>query len=311
MVLLGVCLPRGRALRFGLTVAPWRMEMQLSQRMLTELASRFLDEDIGFGDITTMAVVPSQAQGHGRLVAKAPLVLAGLEVARAVFATADRTIVLESAVEDGARLDRGMVFAELHGPAQALLTAERVALNLLQRLSGVATLTRRYVEAVQHTSARVIDTRKTTPGLRLLEKYAVRVGGGHNHRFGLADGVLIKDNHIAVVGSITNAIERVRNSVSHLQKIEIEVDRLDQIPEALKAGADAILLDNMTPEETVEAVQMVREVPGGEQILLETSGGVTIDTVRAYAEAGVDLISSGALTHSAPAVDISLDLTIA
>ena len=285
--------------------------MHLSQRMLTDLASRFLDEDIGFGDITTMAVVPAQARGHGRLLAKAPLVLAGLEVAQAVFQTADQRTSLQSPLTDGDWLEPGTEFAELHGPAQALLTAERVALNLLQRLSGVATLTRRYVEAIQHTPARVIDTRKTTPGLRLLEKYAVRVGGGHNHRFGLADGVLIKDNHIAMVGSIGKAIELVRNQVSHLQKIEVEVDRLDQIPEALKAGADAILLDNMTPEETREAVQMVREAPGGERVLLETSGGVTLETVRAYAEAGVDLISSGALTHSAPAVDISLDLQIA
>jgi nicotinate-nucleotide pyrophosphorylase (carboxylating) len=285
--------------------------MHLSQRMLTDLASRFLDEDIGFGDITTMAIVPAQAQGHGRLLAKAPLVLAGLEVAQAVFHTADSRTSLHSLVTDGDWLEPGTVLAELHGPAQALLTAERVALNLLQRLSGVATLTRRYVEAIQHTPARVIDTRKTTPGLRLLEKYAVRVGGGHNHRFGLADGVLIKDNHIAIVGSIGKAIEQVRNQVSHLQKIEVEIDRLDQIPEALKAGADAILLDNMTPEETREAVQRVREAPGGERVLLETSGGVTLETVRAYAEAGVDLISSGALTHSAPAVDISLDLQIA
>jgi nicotinate-nucleotide pyrophosphorylase (carboxylating) len=285
--------------------------MHLSQRMLSDLASRFLDEDIGFGDITTLAVVPAQAQGHGRLLAKAPLVLAGLEVAQAVFLTADHHISLQSTVTDGDWLEPGTVFAELHGPAQALLTAERVALNLLQRLSGVATLTRRYVEAIQHTPARVIDTRKTTPGLRLLEKYAVRVGGGHNHRFGLADGVLIKDNHIAMVGSIGKAIELVRQQVSHLQKIEVEVDRLEQIPEALKAGAEAILLDNMTPEETREAVQMVRQAPGGERVLLETSGGVTLETVRAYAEAGVDLISSGALTHSAPAVDISLDLQIA
>jgi nicotinate-nucleotide pyrophosphorylase (carboxylating) len=285
--------------------------MHLSQRMLTDLASRFLDEDIGFGDITTMAVVPAQAQGHGRLLAQVPLVLAGLEVAQAVFYTADPRISLQTTVMDGDWLEPATVFAELHGPAQALLTAERVALNLLQRLSGVATLTRRYVEAIQHTPARVIDTRKTTPGLRLLEKYAVRVGGGHNHRFGLADGVLIKDNHIAMVGSISKAIELVRHQVSHLQKIEVEVDRLEQIPEALKAGADAILLDNMTPQETREAVQIVRQAPGGERVLLETSGGVTLETVRAYAEAGVDLISSGALTHSAPAVDISLDLQIA
>jgi nicotinate-nucleotide pyrophosphorylase (carboxylating) len=288
-----------------------RLTMQLFQRSLYDLAERFLLEDIGSGDITTLAVVPETAQADGRLLAKAPLVLAGLEIARAVFHVADATVSLHSRVADGASLPPGCVFADLHGPARALLSAERVALNLLQRLSGVATLTRRYVDAVQHTQARIIDTRKTTPGLRGLEKYAVRVGGGHNHRFGLADGVLIKDNHIAVVGSITKAVLQVRESVSHLQKIEVEVDSLSQILEALAAGADAILLDNMTPEETREAVHMVRKAPGGDRILLESSGGVTLETVRDYAEAGVDLISSGALTHSAPAVDISLEIDVA
>ena len=284
--------------------------MHLSQRALQACVEQFLDEDIGFGDITTLAVVPEDAQGQGRLIAKAPLVVAGLEVAQAAFQATDARVEWRSAVEDGMALQAGDVLAELEGPGRALLTAERVALNLLQRLSGVATLTRRYVDAVRHTPARVIDTRKTTPGLRALEKYAVRVGGGHNHRFGLADGVLIKDNHIAIVGSIENAVAAVRANVSHLQKIEVEVDRIDQIPEALQAGADAILLDNMTPEQTREAVALVRSKPGGERILLESSGGVTLDTVRAYAEAGVDLISSGALTHSAPAVDISLDIDI-
>lgn len=284
--------------------------MYLSERVLQDLAGRFLDEDVGAGDITTLAVVPDHVRGHGRLLAKASLVLAGLDMARAVFQAADHTVQVDSTVQDGAALTPGSIFAELYGPGQALLMAERVALNVLQRLSGVATLTRRYVDAVSHTSARIIDTRKTTPGLRLLEKYAVRVGGGHNHRFGLADGVLIKDNHIALVGSVTQAVAMVRASVSHLQKIEVEVDHLTQIPEAMSAGADAILLDNMTPEQTCEAVRLVRATPGGERILLESSGGVTLETVRHYAEAGVDLISSGALTHSAPAVDISLDVTM-
>jgi nicotinate-nucleotide pyrophosphorylase (carboxylating) len=282
--------------------------MHLSQRALQTLVERFLEEDIGFGDVTTLSVVPATTRGHGRLIAKAPLVVAGLEVAQAAFEVVDARVQWQSAVRDGMAVQPGRILAELHGPGRALLTAERVALNLLQRLSGVATLTRRYVDAVQHTQARVIDTRKTTPGLRALEKYAVRVGGGHNHRFGLADGVLIKDNHIAIVGGIENAIAAVRAHVSHLQKIEVEVDRIDQIPEALMAGADAILLDNMTPEQTREAVALVRSQPGGERILLESSGGVTLETVRAYAEAGVDLISSGALTHSAPAVDIGLDI---
>ncbi len=284
--------------------------MHQSPNALKALVERFLEEDIGFGDITTLAVVPEMAYGRGCLIAKVPLVIAGLEVACAAFQVVDDRVAWKSVVEDGAAVEPGRVLAELDGPGRALLSAERVALNLLQRLSGVATLTRRYVDAVRHTSARIIDTRKTTPGLRALEKYAVRVGGGHNHRFGLADGVLIKDNHIAIVGSITKAVTSVRASVSHLQKIEVEVDRIDQIPEALQAGADAILLDNMTPEQTCEAVELVRSRPDGKRILLETSGGVTLETVRAYAEAGVDLISSGALTHSAAAVDISLDVEL-
>ncbi len=282
--------------------------MHLSQRALQELVERFLEEDIGFGDITTLSVVPETTRGRGRLIAKAPLVIAGLDVARAAFEVVDARVQWQSDVQDGMAVEPGSRLAALEGPGRALLTAERVALNLLQRLSGVATLTRRYVEAVQHTPARVIDTRKTTPGLRALEKYAVRVGGGHNHRFGLADGVLIKDNHIAIVGGLEKAIAAVRANVSHLQKIEVEVDRIDQIPEALQAGADAILLDNMTPEQTREAVALVRSKSGSERILLESSGGVTLQTVRQYAEAGVDLISSGALTHSAPAVDISLEI---
>src|SRR3989475_12443945 len=258
-----------------------------------------------------MALVPPQAQGHGRFLAKEALVLAGLDVACTVFRTVDDTIRLDCALQDGVPLSPGSIIAEIHGPARALLTAERVALNLLQRLSGVATATRRYAESVRHTGARIIDTRKTTPGLRLLEKYAVRVGGGHNHRFGLGDGVLIKDNHIAIAGGIPTAVSLARQAVSHLQKIEVEVEDFTQLHEALAAGADAILLDNMTPEQTREAVRLVRETPGGEHILLESSGGITLQTVRLYAEAGVDLISVGALTHSAPAVDISLEVTAA
>jgi len=285
--------------------------MHFSHLALQELVPRLLAEDVGYGDITTLALVPPQAQGHGRFLAKEALVLAGLEVAFTVFRTVDSTIRPDCALQDGVPLSPGSVIAEIHGPARALLTAERVALNLLQRLSGVATATRRYVEAVRHTRARIIDTRKTTPGLRLLEKYAVQVGGGHNHRFGLGDGVLIKDNHIAIAGGIPTAVSLARQAVSHLQKIEVEVEDFTQLHEALAAGADAILLDNMTPEQTREAVHLVRQTPGGEQILLESSGGITLPTVRLYAEAGVDLISVGALTHSAPAVDISLEMTAA
>jgi nicotinate-nucleotide pyrophosphorylase (carboxylating) len=283
--------------------------MDLSPLVLRELVTRLLEEDVGYSDITTLATVPPQARGHGRFLAKEALVLAGLEVALAVFHTVDSTIRLDCALQDGVQLTPGSVIAEIYGPARALLTAERVALNLLQRLSGVATVTWRYVESVRHTGARIIDTRKTTPGLRLLEKYAVRVGGGHNHRFGLGDGVLIKDNHIAIAGGITTAVHLARQTVSHLQKIEVEVETFPQLHEALAAGADAILLDNMTPEQTREAVRLVRESPGGAQLLLESSGGITLQTAHLYAEAGVDLISVGALTHSAPAVDISLEMT--
>jgi nicotinate-nucleotide pyrophosphorylase (carboxylating) len=271
-----------------------------------------LAEDVGQGDLTTQTIVAPEAQGRGRILAKQALVLAGLEMAIAVFeAEADSgTLHIKPLLEDGAHLSPGAICAEIDGPAYVLLTAERVALNILQHLSGIATLTRRYVEAVQHTPARIIDTRKTTPGLRLLEKYAVRVGGGHNHRFGLGDGILIKDNHIAIAGSISEAVARVRVAVSHLQKIEVEVEDLTQLQEALQAGADVILLDNMTPEQTQEAVRQVRAAPNGERIMVESSGGITLDTVRHYAEAGVNLISSGALTHSAPSVDLSFDLSL-
>src|SRR5215467_1301833 len=289
----------------------WRRLMHFSHLALQELVTRLLAEDVGYGDITTLALVPPQAPGHGRFLAKEALVLAGLDVAFTVFRTMDSTIRLDCALQDGVLLSPGSIIAAIHGPARALLTAERVALNLLQRLSGVATVTRRYVDRVRHTKARIIDTRKTTPGLRLLEKYAVRVGGGHNHRFGLGDGVLIKDNHIAIAGGITTTVNLARQAVSHLQKIEVEVENFPQLHEALAAGADAILLDNMTPEQTREAVRLVRETPGGEHLLLESSGGITLQTVHLYAEAGVDLISVGALTHSAPAVDISLEMTAA
>lgn len=282
--------------------------MQLTGSSLRDLVERFLEEDIGYGDITTLAIVPGHTQAHGRLLAKESLVLAGLEVAQIVFAVADSRIQLESTVPDGVLLSPGTVFATVHGPAQALLAAERVALNLLQRLSGIATTTRRYVETIRHTKARIVDTRKTTPGLRMLEKYAVRIGGGHNHRFGLGDGVLIKDNHIAVAGGVSKAISMARAAITHLQKIEVEVEDFAQLQEAMTAQADVILLDNMTPEQTREAVYAVRTAPGGERVLLESSGGITLDTVRQYAEAGVDLISVGALTHSAPAVDISLEI---
>ena len=291
------------------TRSPEGNRLPLPRRTLYELASRFLDEDIGQGDITTQAVVPARVQGRGQILAKESLVLAGLDAALAVFEVGDGSLRVDRLTRDGAYLTPGTVCAEIHGPAHILLTAERVAINLLQHLSGIATITRRYVEAVQHTKARIIDTRKTLPGLRLLEKYAVRVGGGRNHRFGLGDGILIKDNHIAIAGGIAEAVTMVRAAVSHLQKIEVEVENLTQLQEALEAGADVVLLDNMAPAQTREAVRLVRAAPGGEHTLVESSGGITLETVCDYAEAGVDLISSGTLTHSAPAVDLSLEIT--
>jgi len=290
----------------------WECRIPLSRRAQQALASRLLAEDVGQGDLTTQTIVAPEARGCGRIVAKQALVLAGLEMARAVFeADADAgALHVKALAADGAQVAPGTVCVEIEGPAYVLLTAERVALNLLQHLSGIATLTRRYVEAVNHTPARIIDTRKTTPGLRVLEKYAVRVGGGHNHRFGLGDGILIKDNHIAIAGGIAAAVASVRRAVSHLQKIEVEVENFTQLQEALQAGVDVILLDNMTPQQTQEAVRQVRAAPHGERIMVESSGGITLDTVRHYAEAGVNLISFGALTHSAPSVDLSFDISL-
>jgi nicotinate-nucleotide pyrophosphorylase (carboxylating) len=229
-----------------------------------------------------------------------------LELADAVFAVLDSEVEIEAFVSDGDRVKRGDVFARVEGPADVLLTAERTALNILQHLSGIATLTRAYVDAIAGTSATIVDTRKTHPGLRALEKYAVAVGGGRNHRFGLDDGILIKDNHISLAGGVKIAVERARRYGGYLLKIEVEVSTLADVKEALEARPDAILLDNMTPEMVREAVSLVRQV--APEIALEASGGITLENVRQYAEAGVDFISVGALTHSAPAADISLKI---
>jgi nicotinate-nucleotide pyrophosphorylase (carboxylating) len=233
--------------------------------------------------------------------------LCGLEIAEAVFSTLDSSVQLESRVYDGELIQAGAKFAVIEGPATVLLTAERTALNLMQRLSGVATLTKAFVDGVAGTGAKIVDTRKTTPGLRVLEKYAVTVGGGFNHRFGLDDGVLIKDNHIALAGGVKRAIELARRSVTHLMKIEVEVANQSQLKEALTARADVIMLDNFQPDEIRRAVQVIRaEAPG---TVIEVSGGVSLATVRELAECGPDLISVGAVTHSATAVDISMKIT--
>lgn len=281
----------------------------LDLEVVYDCVNNALDEDLGRGDITSRAVVRSGSKARGSFMAKQDLILAGLEVADAAFTSFDSYLQIESMAGDGEEISAGKVFARVTGDAQTLLAAERVALNFLQRLSGVATITRRYVEAVAGTGARIVDTRKTTPGLRLLEKYAVTVGGGSNHRLGLDDGVLIKDNHLAMAGSVGDAVRRAREASGHLHKIEVEVATLDQVREALDARADILLLDNMTPELVGQAVALVRaREPEERQTLTEASGGITLANVRAYAEAGVDLISIGALTHSAPAVDISFKI---
>jgi nicotinate-nucleotide pyrophosphorylase (carboxylating) len=268
---------------------------------------RFLEEDIGSGDITTAWTVPAGKAASGWIVAREACVVAGLPIAAAVFAELDAGVAAEAQVDDGARVRRATRLMRLSGAAAPILSGERLALNLLQRLSGVATVTRRYVDAIAGTRASVSDTRKTTPGLRLFEKYAVRVGGGRNHRVGLYDAVLIKDNHVAAAGGVSEALQAVALHPARGVVIQIEVDSLEQLREALDAGARAVLLDNMTPAETSLAVGVVRGRPNGDSIWIEASGGITLANVRAYAETGVDTISVGALTHSAPSADIALD----
>jgi nicotinate-nucleotide pyrophosphorylase (carboxylating) len=267
----------------------------------------FLAEDLGRGDITTQATVAPDIRGMGRFLAKEYLVICGLEVAEAVFVHLDGEISeIETAYNEGDEVEEGTVFATLKGYADILLTGERVALNIIQRMSGIATLTRQYVKAIEGTSAQIVDTRKTTPGLRLLEKYAVTVGGGKNHRMGLDDGVLIKDNHIVLAGGITEAVVAAKQKVGHLHKIEVEVTNWAQLREAIEAGADIIMLDNQTPDEAAKLVEMSRSM--NPNVVIEASGGMDLDRVRSFAEAGVDLISVGRLTHSARAVDISFKI---
>jgi len=274
-----------------------------------ETIQNALDEDIGRGDITTRSVVRPRTTARGSFTAKQDLVLAGLEVADAVFGSFDPYLQIESTVGDGEQVASGKIFARIKGDAQILLTGERVALNFLQHLSGIATMTRKYADAVAGTNARIVDTRKTTPGLRMLEKYAVKAGGGQNHRLGLDDGVLIKDNHIALAGGVGEAVRRAREAAGHLHKIEVEVATLEQVGQALDSRADILLLDNMTPQMVREAVELVKAREGADRrTLTEASGGINIHNVRDYAEAGVDLISIGALTHSAPSVDISFKI---
>jgi len=270
---------------------------------LYSIIQRALKEDIGDGDVTTLCTIPPEAMLKGQFIAKEAGVIAGLEVAHLTFALLDERVHFTPFIADGDQVRVGQVFAEVNGPGRALLSGERVALNFLQRMSGIATLTRRFVEAVSGTSAVILDTRKTAPGLRLLDKWAVRLGGGQNHRFGLYDMVLIKDNHIAAVGSISETVARVRAYDARKRAIEVEVTTLDELREALTLKVDRILLDNMSLAEMREAVRLT-----GGRMPLEASGNVTLENVAAIAATGVDYISIGMLTHSVRALDISLSL---
>ena len=260
-----------------------------------------LEEDIGLGDITTEVTVSPGTVARAQLVAKEDFCLAGIDVAAKVFSVLDPEVAFEKLLEDGHQIHRGDVLAWIKGPATILLQGERVALNLLQRMSGIATLTAAYVTEVEGTEAVIVDTRKTVPGLRAIDKYSVRMGGGRNHRIGLFDGVLIKENHVAAAGGIEVAISRARKKLPHTLKIEIETRNLQEVERALNAGADIIMLDNMTLDEMTEAVRVIDK-----QALVEASGGVSLDSVRAIAETGVDIISVGSLTHSVKGADISM-----
>jgi nicotinate-nucleotide pyrophosphorylase (carboxylating) len=277
----------------------------IPQGLLTRAVADALAEDLGLvGDITTDATIPASATAIGHFVARKPGVIAGLAVAAETFRSLDRDLVFVPKTKDGQAVERGQVVAHISGSARAILTGERVALNFMGRMSGIATLTNLYVSAVAGLPTRIVDTRKTTPGLRAFEKYAVRCGGGTNHRVGLFDAILIKDNHIVAAGGIAAAITAARARVGHLVKIEVEVDTLAQLEEVLAHKVDVVLLDNMTPVQLREAVARVNGA-----MLTEASGGVSLESVRAIAETGVDLISIGALTHSASVLDIGLDFT--
>ncbi len=266
--------------------------------------SNALREDIGPGDLTVAALISPDIDGKAELIAKEALILAGIDVAGEVFKQVDPRISVTANYADGQELTSGTVIASISGKVASLLTAERVALNFMQRLSGIATLTRQYVNRTEGTKARIVDTRKTTPGLRALEKHAVRIGGGKNHRFGLFDGILIKDNHIAAVGSLSEAVKRAREKAPHTLKIEVETENLDQVREAISAGAEIIMLDNMGIETMKKAVKLING-----KALIEASGGINLNNVRQVAETGVDLISVGAITHSARSMDISMEIT--
>lgn len=275
----------------------------MDKNLLHKMIRSFLEEDIGRGDLTSESIFFENEIGSARLVAREPFVVAGLEnVAVEVFKVQNSTVEAVGMIADGIGVSAGTVLLTVNGPVIDLLKAERVALNLLQRLCGIATLTARFVDKVKGYPVRITDTRKTTPGLRVLEKYAVRAGGGTNHRFNLTDGVLIKDNHIAACGSIKEAVVRVKKQIPHTIRIEVETDTLEQVDECIECGVDIIMLDNMSPEMMIQAVQMIKG-----RALVEASGGVSLSSVESIAMSGVNIISIGALTHSAPSCDIGMD----
>jgi len=261
-----------------------------------------LEEDIGQGDVTTNLLIPEDRKSKAYCIAKENFVLAGLPFVREVFMILDHSILFKTLYNDGSKVKKGNIIAEISGKTCVILKGERVSLNILQRLSGIATLTNRYVEKTRGLKAKIVDTRKTTPCHRFMEKYAVKVGGGYNHRFGLFDGILIKDNHIKTLGSIKKAVREAKKG-HHLFKIEVEVKNLKELKEAIESGADIIMLDNMSVRDMKEAVKIAKG-----RVMLEASGNISLENVREVAETGVDLISVGALTHSAPAVDISLKI---
>lgn len=277
--------------------------MELSEQAIAELVAAALREDVGSGDLTTSLLVPPGARCRAQLLLEEPGVACGITVAAAVFRALDPAVSLTPISSDGARIESApAVLADLAGPARAILTGERTALNLLGRLCGIATLTRRYVDQVAGTGSTILDTRKTTPGLRALEKYAVRCGGGHNHRFSLDDAILVKENHLQIAGGITAATAALAGRTNGIT-VEVEAETLDQVAEALEAGVERILLDNMTPTQIAQAVELTAG-----RAKLEASGGITIGTVRAHAETGVDFISVGALTHAARSLHVSLEV---
>ncbi len=277
--------------------------MHLNLKLVDDILGAALKEDIGTGDITTFSTIPLSTEAAALIHVKEEGVVSGIFVAKRVFELLSSDIKFKALKQDGDKVGKRDVVAEITGPAREILIGERTALNIMQRMSGIATRTSRIADILAPYKTKVVDTRKTTPGLRILEKYAVRTGGGHNHRFGLYDGVLIKDNHIKVAGGITKAVNSARQKAPHTLKIEVEVENLQGVREALNAGADIIMLDNMDVETVKEAVKVING-----QALVEVSGGVTEEKVGVLAEAGVDLISVGALTHSVKALDISLDI---